>query len=204
MINGKKLILLALLGFILTIAVFPMISGSVGEYDPWVDYNEDGLIDIFDVVHIAGAFGGIGEPINKAALLLELQTARTHNETYSTTLEEISGYDAMFNWQDMPDMTVKVTLETDATLLIMFSAQALTTQDWLEMHVRATVDSTQANPSTGVILTKSNEWASHSYTFYSPNLATGTYTIKIEWRLNDEVGSGQVMGRTLVVTALPA
>jgi hypothetical protein len=65
----------------------------------------------------------------------------------------------MFNWQDMPDMTVKVTLETDATLLIMFSAQALTTQDWLEMHVRATVDSTQANPSTGVILTKSNEWA---------------------------------------------
>ena len=126
-----------------------------------------------------------------------------HNETYSSTLESISGYSAIFNWQDIPDMEVEITLETDATLLIVFSAQASITGTGQEMYIRTIVDSTQANPSTGVTLTKSPEWASYSYTFYSSNVSPGTHKIKIQWKLYDELGSGQVTLRTLAVIAVP-
>jgi len=47
---------------------------STDEYDPWVDMNDDGIIDIFDLVTLAQRFGTIGTPINKTALLLELQS----------------------------------------------------------------------------------------------------------------------------------
>lgn len=127
----------------------------------------------------------------------------THNETYSSTLESISGYSAIFNWQDIQDMEVEITLETDATLLIVFSAQASITGTGQAMYVRAIIDSTQANPSTGVTLTRSPEWASYSYTFYSSGVSSGTHTVKIQWKLHDELGSGQVTLRTLAVIALP-
>lgn len=208
MISNKKMIAAVLATFCLTSVLFSVIPirspTTDGEYDPWIDTNDDGIINYQDLGNLAIRFGSLGTPINKTEMLLELHTARAHNETYSESLETISGYSAMFYWQDIPSMTVEITLETDATLLITFSAQAVTTQTWLEMHVRAMIDSTQANPPNGVVLTKSNEWASYSYTFYGPNISTGTYTIKIQWKLSDEVGSGQVRGRTLTVIALPA
>lgn len=132
-----------------------------------------------------------------------MNVLEAHNETCSSTLESISGYSAIFNWQDMPDMEVEITLETDATLLIVFSAQASITGTGQEIYIRTIVDSTQANPSTGVTLTKSPEWASYSYTFYSSNVSPGTHKIKIQWKLYDELGSGQVTLRTLAVIAVP-
>ncbi len=45
---------------------------SSNEYDPWIDTNDDGIIDIFDIAELALAFGAEGEPINKTALLLEI------------------------------------------------------------------------------------------------------------------------------------
>jgi len=45
---------------------------SSNEYDPWIDTNDDGIIDIFDIAKLALAFGAEGEPINKTALLLDL------------------------------------------------------------------------------------------------------------------------------------
>lgn len=208
---------------------------DAGKYDPWVDLNDDGTINILDFAYLGTKFLASGEPINKTGLLLELETRvealesvtdglstngdtvntlisdlegrvnvlEAHNETCSSTLESISGYSAIFDWQDMPDMALEITLETDATLLIVFSAQALITGTGQEMYVRAIVDSTQANPSTGVTLTKSPEWASYSYTFYSSSVSPGTHTIKIQWKLYDELGSGQVTLRTLAVIAVP-
>ena len=43
------------------------------KYDPWLDLNDDGKIDIFDVVMVANAYGSSGKPFNKTAALLELQ-----------------------------------------------------------------------------------------------------------------------------------
>jgi len=42
-------------------------------YDPWLDLNDDGEIDIFDVVMVARAYGSSGKPYNKTAALIELQ-----------------------------------------------------------------------------------------------------------------------------------
>lgn len=46
---------------------------QTGEYDPWLDLNDDGKIDIFDVVMVANSYGSSGKPFNKTAALLELQ-----------------------------------------------------------------------------------------------------------------------------------
>ncbi len=47
---------------------------QTGLYDPWLDLNDDGKIDIFDVVMVANSYGTSGKPFNKTAALLELQT----------------------------------------------------------------------------------------------------------------------------------
>ena len=47
---------------------------SSAPYDPWCDLDDDGDIDIFDIVKIAGAYGTTGTPINKTELLLDLQS----------------------------------------------------------------------------------------------------------------------------------
>ena len=46
---------------------------SSAPYDPWCDLDDDGDIDIFDIVKMAGAYGTTGTPINKTELLLELE-----------------------------------------------------------------------------------------------------------------------------------
>jgi len=167
--------------------------------DPRVDVNDDGTIDMADLSISIDKFMTSRAPMNKTALLLEVQTARAHNETYSTSLETRTGYD--WSWQDIPGMTVQITLETSCTLVVMFSAEAQTTTDFLELYARATVDSIAANPST-VTLTKLLDWASHSFTFYKPNVAPGTHTVRIQWSFNDEVGNVQIRARALIVTSL--
>jgi len=66
MITKRHLIIVALLTFCVTATLFmiqPTRSQSgVGEYNPWADYNEDGLIDIFDLVPGAASFGTEGDP----------------------------------------------------------------------------------------------------------------------------------------------
>jgi len=82
MVDKKKLVITVLVMLCLTASLFTTISLRSQtpdlEYDPWVDLNDDGIIDIFDLVKIAAIFGTEGNPINKTALLLELQ-ARVHS-----------------------------------------------------------------------------------------------------------------------------
>lgn len=49
-------------------------SGTPPPYDPWQDINDDGIIDVKDILTEALAYGAQGEPINKTALLLGLQS----------------------------------------------------------------------------------------------------------------------------------
>lgn len=204
MVAKKDLMIVVFATFCLAATLFATMPSrslpSAVEYDPWADIDDSGRIDMFDIGYVARRFSMVGEPMNKTAFVLELETARAHNETYSATLETRSGYD--WGWKDMPNMTAEITIKSESTLLIMFSAEALTTTDFLELSVRATVDSAPANPSAGVTLTKLIAWASCSFTFYKQNVTPGTHTVKIQWSYNDEVGSVQVRGRTLIITSL--
>jgi hypothetical protein len=46
-------------------------------YNPFLDLNEDGTVDIFDAIVLANGFGTSGTPVNKTALLLELESIQT-------------------------------------------------------------------------------------------------------------------------------
>jgi hypothetical protein len=54
---------------LLTSLVFLAVtSSSSQQYDPWVDFNEDGAIDIFDIVGVALAFGATGDPTKNVTI----------------------------------------------------------------------------------------------------------------------------------------
>jgi len=78
LIGRKDFIILVLVGFFLAVTLYPRTTSSqsiasAGGYDPWIDYNDDGKIDYLDLYMLAKAYGTSGTPINKTALLLELQ-----------------------------------------------------------------------------------------------------------------------------------
>lgn len=85
MVNKKDLVVVALATFCLTSTLFIITSSRSlspsGVYDPMVDLNDDGQIDILDAIILAGHFGTSGTPITKNAL----RTIRfyTPNETVS-------------------------------------------------------------------------------------------------------------------------
>jgi hypothetical protein len=43
-------------------AVKPIGSQTTMPYDPWADINDDGIIDIFDLVNLANKYGTTGDP----------------------------------------------------------------------------------------------------------------------------------------------
>lgn len=68
-----------------TISEFP--SDPEG-YSPWGDLNDDGIIDIFDIVWIANRYDDTGLPVNKTALLYEA------NATYAELLQTIDSLES--------------------------------------------------------------------------------------------------------------
>ena len=77
MTTKRDLIIVVLVTFCLTTTLFMILptKSSPGDgYDPWLDTNDDGTINILDLAAAAVAFGSSGTPINKTALLLELET----------------------------------------------------------------------------------------------------------------------------------
>jgi hypothetical protein len=80
MTTKKDLVIVILATFCLTLTLFTILpagsnykTSGIGEYDPWIDSNDDGRINILDCIILSGAFDTTGTPINKTALLLELQ-----------------------------------------------------------------------------------------------------------------------------------
>jgi len=55
--------------FMVGVTMFDFPPDPPGEYSPWGDLNDDGNIDIFDIVWLAGRFSTTGTPMNKTELL---------------------------------------------------------------------------------------------------------------------------------------
>jgi hypothetical protein len=62
--SGKKIVTSILLAAVLlTVVIVPMSTQQGGStYDPWLDYNEDGVIDVNDLHPLGGAYGTTGDP----------------------------------------------------------------------------------------------------------------------------------------------
>lgn len=75
--------LLTLLPFAVPIsAVVPneqpiVATNASAEYDPWLDSDHNGIIDIFDIVRLCNIYGSTGTPINTTQLLLDLNISLT-------------------------------------------------------------------------------------------------------------------------------
>jgi len=82
----------ALLAVVLAVSMVLVGVTSSAPYDPWIDLDDDGDIDIFDIVKMAGAYGTSGTPINKTELLLELAAGiEALNATVAALEEQIVG-----------------------------------------------------------------------------------------------------------------
>ena len=81
------------------------------EYNPWRDLNDDGIINIYDVVMVTGIYGSTGTPINKTELLLELQSDVASIEEKLSQVKWIRFYkpnETMNNQQTYKDAAVFV------------------------------------------------------------------------------------------------
>jgi hypothetical protein len=69
LIDKKKLIIPVFIILCLTVAVFPNVISSqppeATEYDPWIDYNDDGKIGHKDLLQFAATYGSSGDPTKK-------------------------------------------------------------------------------------------------------------------------------------------
>ncbi len=119
----------------------------------------------------------------------------------STTVSTTS-----MTWEDMPAMSVSLTLTRTSNLVATFSTEA-----WLGsasgfLDVRVMINnSTQAYPDTGVTtITRDNtQTTSYSFTFYLPNVSAGTQLVTVQWQTPTGT-QANVEDRTLTVTAFPA
>jgi hypothetical protein len=73
-----------LMAVLLTVAPIRSGSPSAGEYDAWLDWNDDSKIDMKDVSRVARAFGTNGQNVSKASLMYDSGWLDLRNETGET------------------------------------------------------------------------------------------------------------------------
>lgn len=63
MITRRNLVVAVLITFCLAAVLFSAVPVfSVGTYDPWMDTNHDGRINVLDLIKVAGILGTTGDP----------------------------------------------------------------------------------------------------------------------------------------------
>ena len=74
-----------------------ILAQDGGSYDPWMDLNDDGIIDPQDLQLLASIYSSSGTPINKTELLLELEARiNSLNTTLLTEYYNITECDVIF------------------------------------------------------------------------------------------------------------
>lgn len=206
MVTKKNLAIVISVVFCLTATLFMIIPSlslsSAHSYDPLLDVNDDGKIDIVDLSKVAFAFRTSGTPINKTALLLgQAASPVSFNATFENSEVSTNSTD----YVDMPYMSVDVAFKNTSSVLIMFSAEAaigdagqgiFISVDMGEGYVAVPFYAVLATPATGTL------YNAHSFNFYSWQLPTGNYTVTILWKVSG--GTGYVRNRSLVVMTLPS
>lgn len=97
--KSKNLVITTISIIFLAIASAPLSSQEGSSYDPWIDYNDDGDIDVNDLHELAAKYGTSGKPINKTELLLNLQSRIEALEAKVQTLE-INAVSSKFLYSD--------------------------------------------------------------------------------------------------------
>jgi len=83
----KKGLMILIIASVLLLSLPLRSTTTSGVYDPWVDTNDDGIINYQDLYNLAVVYGTSGTPINKTDLLLELQDRIASLEATVAALE---------------------------------------------------------------------------------------------------------------------
>jgi hypothetical protein len=211
-ITRRNLVIAVLTTFCCTAALFmilPIQSSPGNGYDPWLDINDDGTLNIIDLATIARAYGTTGEPINKTALLLELQSRvealeeRTPKFYSVIQLRNINTTSA--DWEDMDGVSVTISLNQTSHLLVTCTLMATTEPVERAMFLRASVGTETAIPFEYQLFCVTSPGTASTVTYYQMSVASGTHTIKMQWRINPVIPSTAWAVRiALTVIALPA
>ena len=205
----RKYLMLGFLAFCLTATLFIGITtsgtspsiASPAEYDPWCDVNDDGIIDIVDIVSLAIRFGEKGTPVDKGAIAFNSTVVYELTTTTSTS------------YVDMEYTKVTITITRPSDLLIMFSSEAGTVPSSGMIFISAMVDGDYAEPGvcafTPIVFTTDGH--SHNlglsacaFNFLYYNAGAGTHTVKMKWYVGgpEPPYEGCVYYRTLAVMAV--
>lgn len=212
MTTKRNLVIAILTTFCLTATLFmilPTESSPGNGYDPWLDINDDGTINILDLATIAKAYGTTGEPINKTALLLELQSRVEALEERTPKFYSVFQYrninTTSGDWVDMEGVSVTINLNQTSHLLITCTLMATTDPVERAMFLRASVGTETATPFEYQLFSSTSPGTTSTVTYYQISVASGTHTVKMQWRINPVIPSTAWAVRiALTVIALPA
>jgi len=133
-VNGKQFVIATLLAMaLLTIAFTPLSSQqSVKEYDPWVDYNEDGKIDIRDIATAAIKFGTEGDP-TKNVTIVKHATKLIKVAEQVELLPEIVWTSGFIPTDGYSKVTVLIKMSVTSNAYTLFAYDG--SEDWTMDHV---------------------------------------------------------------------
>lgn len=101
--NWKNYLVAVLLCSMILALAFIQNSGSqtTFQYDPWADINDDGIIDIYDLVNLANKYGTTGDPIDKAAIMYDSGwlNITDKREQYITIIHNLNDTNVMVDIQ---------------------------------------------------------------------------------------------------------
>ncbi len=83
----KKALMISIIASFLLIIIPVRSTTTPGVYDPWIDTNDDGMINYEDLYNLAAVYGTSGTAINKTDLLLELEARIADLEARADALE---------------------------------------------------------------------------------------------------------------------
>lgn len=114
--KGKEFGLAMLLAlFLLTVSSAPWSGQQSGNsYDAWLDYNDDGLIDVYELYQIGQAYGSSGEPTRNV-------TVSSHATSYirlgGTSNISVPALSTWWSESILIDGYAKVTVMSEESLL---------------------------------------------------------------------------------------
>jgi len=103
-----------LLGSLVATNVIPGQTSSSG-YDPWLDYNDDGVIDVYDLQALGHAYGSTGTPLNMPMALaydsgwLNISDLQGQNVTVTHNLNLATDFVQTIYGKTLPESEVHQT-----------------------------------------------------------------------------------------------
>lgn len=85
----RDFVLAILVAFCLTATLFSIIPvGGLGTYDPWLDVNGDGKIDLKDYYTVGKAYGTLGDPTRNVNVTNTPLTVKVIQGTYTDAFDQ--------------------------------------------------------------------------------------------------------------------